>query len=331
MAINTKLSDITASAARVEDGATLAWAARSKALKLPVEAMQGLGAPAKAIAIRKGLTTGVLEAAGAGPINAFAEAAAPQSAFFRLVSDRSFQFAPMRQPLLYSVGNASATMVQEGARIAASEINMDGVQLKPHKAATILVATKEAWSDVSGPGQAFITALLRKAVGRVVDSQMVTAFGTIPADNAPADNAAAIRASLQSMAGNLIREAGQRLRWILSPEAVAMLAPFGPADRIEVNLDGTGQIFGAPVAVSTALPAGDLLLVSASDIAANLIDVDIDASDEGDIELVNPEDDSTALVSMWQTNSVAVRVVVTFGLEPMRDTVAARLTLTEGS
>lgn len=87
-----------------------------------------------------------------------------------------------------------------------------------------------------------------------------------------------------------IREAGQRMRWILSPQAVAMLAPFAPADRIEVNLDGTGTIFGAPIMVSTALPAGDLLLVSASDVAANLIDAEIEASDEADITMINAED-----------------------------------------
>ena len=173
-------------------------------------------------------------------------------------------------------------------------------------------------------------ALLRKAVGKVADGQMIAALGTIPAETAAADDSAAVRAAFQEMAAQLIREAGQRMRWILSPQAVAMLAPFAPADRIEVNLDGTGTIFGAPIMVSTALPAGDLLLVSASDVAANLIDAEIEASDEADITMINAED-ATHVVSMWQTNSVAVRTILAFGLEPLRDTVAARLTLTEGA
>ena len=327
---NASLSKISAMAGRVEDGATLAWAARGKALKLPAETMQHLGAPAKAIAIRKALTTGTLEAAGAGPINAFAESAAPQSAFLRMVSDRSFQLAPMRTPLLYSTGDVSAAMVTEGAPITAVDTALDGVQLTPRKAATILTATKEAWGDISGPGQAYINALLRKAVGQVADGQMIAALGTIPAETAAVDDAAAVRAVFQEMAAQLIREAGQRLCWILSPQAVAMLAPFAPADRIEVNLDGTGTIFGAPIMVSTALPAGDLLLVSASDLAANLMDAEIEASDEADIHMTGPEDE-THVVSMWQTNSVAVRTILAFGLEPLRDTVAARLTLTGGA
>lgn len=164
MAINTKLSGITASAGRVEDGATLAWAARGKALNLPVEAMERMGAPAKSVAIRKSLTSSILEAAGAGPINAFAEAAAPQSAFLKLVADRSFQLAPMRLPLLHAVGDLSAAMVDEGAPIDAIGIDLEGVTLAPRKAATILTATKEAWADVSGPGQAYITALMRDTV-----------------------------------------------------------------------------------------------------------------------------------------------------------------------
>lgn len=287
---NASLSKISAMAGRVEDGATLAWAARGMALKLPAETMRHLGAPAKAIEIRKGMTTGVLEAAGAGPINAFAESAAPQSAFLRMVSDRSFQLAPMRLPLLYSTGDVSAAMVTEGAPITAVDVALDGVKLAPRKAATILTATKEAWGDISGPGQAYINALLRKAVGKVADGQMIAALGTIPAETAAADDSAAVRSAFQEMAAQLIREAGQRMRWILSPQAVAMLPPFAPADRIEVNLDGTGTIFGARIMVSTALPAGDLLLVSASDVAANLIDAEIEASDEADITMINAED-----------------------------------------
>lgn len=324
---NASLSKISAMAGRVEDGAALVWAARGEALKLPIDVMERMGAPAKSIAIRKSLTSSALEAAGAGPINAFAGSAAPQSAFLRMVSDRSFQLAPMRLPLLYSTGDVSAAMVTEGAPITAVDVALDGVKLTPRKAATILTATKEAWGDISGPGQAYINALLRKAVGKVADGQMIAALGTIPAETAAADDSAAVRSAFQEMAAQLIREAGQRMRWILSPQAVAMLAPFAPADRIEVNLDGTGTIFGAPIMVSTALPAGDLLLVSASDVAANLMDAEIEASDEADITMINAED-ATHVVSMWQTNSVAVRTILTFGLEPLRDTVAARLTLT---
>lgn len=327
---NDHLNSISAMAARVEDGAALAWAIRGKALNLTPDRMAELGAPAKAIAIRKSLTAGAVEAAGAGPVKAFAEAAAPQSAFFRFITDRAFQLAPMYQPLIYATGDGTAAVVNEGAPIAAMDVDIDGVRLTPRKAAAIIVATQEAWQDISSEGQSYINTLLRRAVGRVVDAQMVAGFGPIPAFTAAADDADAIRVQFQDMAQLLIREAGQRLRWVLSPGAVAMLAPMALGDRATVNLDGTGNIFGAPIAVSSALPAGDLLLVSASDLVANMSDVRIDTSKEGTVDL-DAEGGGTIPVSLFQTNSIGSRVIVDFGLEPLRDTVAARLTLTEES
>lgn len=334
---NNHINTVTALANRVEDGAALAWALRGKALNMTPDIMSEMGAPTKAIAIRKTLTTSVVEAAGAGPVKAFAEAAAVQSAFFRFITERAFQLAPMYQPLIYATGDGTAAVVDEGAAIPAMDVDLDGARLTPRKAAAIIVATEEAWRDVSSEGQAYINALLRRAVGRVVDAQMIAGLGTIPAFSAPEGDAVTIRAGFQAMAKLLIHEAGQRLRWVLSPEAVAILAPMAPADRVTVNLDGTGDILGAPIAVSSALPAGDLLLVSASDVAANMSDVRIDVSRDGALDLVNPPTNNSAeptgstLVSLFQTNSLGSRVIVDFGLEPLRDTVAARLTLTEES
>lgn len=295
------------------------------------ERMSEVGAPSKAIAIRKALTSSVVEAAGAGPVKAFAEAAAPQSAFFRFVTDRAFQFAPMHQSLIYATGDGSAAVVEEGAPIPAMDVDLDGARLTPRKAAAIIVATQEAWRDVTSEGQAYINHLLRRAVGRVVDVQMIAGLGVVPAFTAAAGDAAAIRAQFQAMAKLLVHEAGQRLRWVLSPQAVAALAPMAPGDRVRVDLDGTGQIFGAPVAVSSALPAGDLLLISASDLVANMSDVRIDTSREGMLDLDNPAGEGTIPVSLFQTNSIGSRVIVDFGIEPLRGTVAARLTLTGGS
>lgn len=332
---NDHINTVTAIAARVEDGAALAWAVRAKALNMTTERMAELGAPAKSIAIRKTLTTSVVEAAGAGPVKAFAEAASTQSAFFRFITERAFQLAPMYQALIHATGDGSAAMIEEGAPIPAIDVDLDGAKLTPRKAASIIVATNEAWRDISAEGQSYINSLLRRAVGRVVDAQMIAGLGTVPDFTAPENDERAICAAFRDMAKLLVREAGQRLRWVLSPEAVAILAPLGPGDRITVNLDGTGNILGAPIAVSSALPAGDLLLVSTSDIAANMSDVRIDVSRDGSLELTNPpvnnseEPTGTTLVSLFQTNSVGCRVVVDFGLEAMRDTVAARLTLTE--
>ena len=262
-------------------------------------------------------------------MKAFAEAASPQSAFFRFITERAFQLAPMYQPLIYATGDGSAAVVEEGAPIPAMDVHLDGAKLTPRKAASIIVATNEAWRDVSVEGQAYINALLRRAVGRVADAQMIGGLGTVPDFTAPEGDAEAISAGFKAMAKLLVREAGQRLRWVLSPEAVAILAPMDLGDRVTVNLDGTGNIFGAPIALSNALPAGDLLLVSASDIAANMSDVRIDISRDGSLELTNPpvnnseEPTGTTLVSLFQTNSVGCRVIVDFGLEAMRDTVAA--------
>ena len=331
---NVNLNAITATAGRVEDGAAIAWAARGLALRMPLEEMSAAGAPQKSIQIRKSLSAGVLEAAGAGPVNAFAEGAAQHSAFFAMVSGGAFQRAPIRTPLIYATGDATAALHEEGAAIVATDVDLSGVTLVPQAAAAIVVATREAWGDLSAPGQGYIAALLRKAVATAVDAAMIAALDApTAAATAATDDPAGIKDGLVALARTLIREPGQRFRWLVSPDAIPALVQFGRGDGIEVGIDGTGQIFGAPVYPTSALTAGDVLLLDAASVAAALIDMEVDTSGEADVELV---DDTTVpaektLVPLWQTNSIGIRVIARFALAPMRETVAARLTLTEES
>ncbi len=326
---NDNLNSISAMAGRVEAGATVQWLARAKAMGWTAEMAQSLGAPRQAVAVLKSMTTSTLEGAGASAVAAFAEQAAPQSAFMRLIAEGAFQSAPLRAPLLTAAADATATLVGEGNPIAMTEIGLDDVTLTPEKAATILVATREAWAQTDAAGQAFINRLLREAIGKVADGRMFTTLEASPALSFTADPATAseVVAAFQSALGALLTAAGQRFRWIASPAAVATLAPLDLGRNVSVGPDG-GEIFKVPLAVSSSLAPGDLILLRTSDIAARLIDLEIDASTQATIE---EDGEGSGGVSLFGTNRVGIRAILAYAITPLADEVMARISLTEGS
>lgn len=213
-------------------------------------------APATAIRFRKALTTSVFDAIGVGPVMAFAQAAAPQSAFLRLVTDDGFQSAPLRTPLIRATGDATASLVGEGAAIPVTDISFDGERLTPQKAAAIVIATNEAWADISGAGQRYINDLLRRGVGKVVDARMFEVLEASPAleFTASRTDSTAIATAFQSMLVALLTEAGQRFRFILSPEAAALLSRLAPATAFRLApMVGISSVFRL-VCPATCLP-----------------------------------------------------------------------------
>lgn len=326
---NDNLNKISAMAGRVETGAVVQWIARAKAMGWGAETAQDMGAPKQAVAALKSMDTSTLQGAGASAVAAFAEQAAPQSAFLRLIAEGAFQSAPLHAPLLTAAADATATLVGEGNPIAMTEIGLDDVTLTPEKAATILIATREAWVQTDAAGQAFINRLLREAIGKVADERMFDALDSAPALSFTADpaTAAEVVTAFQSALGALLTAAGQRFRWIASPAAVAALAPLDLGRKVSVGPDG-GEIFGVPVALSGSLAPGELILLRTSDIAGRFIDLEIDASTQATIE---EDGEGGGGVSLFGTNRIGVRAVLAYAIAPLAGDVLARITLDGGS
>lgn len=322
---NQRMADISASARKLEDAASVGWIARSKALRWNAEILEEHRAPQRAVDVVKALSTDSLTEAGATTaVMAFLELAANSSAYLRMLTDRSFQRAPINTPLLYATTEPIAHRHSEGEIIPVSDFAMDSVKLEPESVGTIIVASKEAWRRLDAPGQAYVNGLVRNAIAKAADLRMFEILdATTPQEftaNASTEQGAV--AGLQSALGAMFTQAGQRLRWVLSPTAAAILAPYSAAGRLAVGPNG-GTIFDIPAMLTDALAENEVALIAASDIAADAVDLGIFGSQSATLQMPDG-----SRMSMFQNNMVAVRAVLSFAMQPAADNVMAKLTLT---
>ncbi|MGO7522571.1 phage major capsid protein, partial [Rhizobium brockwellii] len=75
-----------------------------------------------------------------------------------------------------------------------------------------------------------------------------------------------------------------------------------------------------------AIPACTLRLVNASAIAANADSISLDVSGQVSIHMRDDADAEAALVSMFQSNGVALKAEVSFGVETTRADAVAEIT-----
>lgn len=327
MTVNKHLAELNAMSARAEHAAVVGWIARAKALRLDADAAAEMGAPSRAVDIlAKAVNTDSLANVGAVySVMAFIENASRASAFMAMVNDRAFRRAPFDTPLVHSGTMPIPSGHVEGALIPVAELELEGATLKSQSVGTIIVASEEAWNRIDAPGQAYINGLLQTAMGKAVDVRMFEALaGTTPvAFTADRSDQAATVTALRSALAAMLTKAGQTLRWALSPTAAAVLATISADGLISVGPNG-GTMFQIPAYITDGLAEGEVALIVASDIAADVIDLGITRSKAATLQLPGGE-----LISMFQCNLLAVRGVLTFGVLPLADTVMAKVTLTE--
>ena len=93
-----------------------------------------------------------------------------------------------------------------------------------------------------------------------------------------------------------------------------------------------GQLRGLNCLVSSGIPAGQLVVLDAAQIAAAATEVDVRVSGQADVEMSDtPAHDgvtptAASLVSMFQANSVAMRAVATIAAQRLRDDALALIT-----
>jgi hypothetical protein len=125
------------------------------------------------------------------------------------------------------------------------------------------------------------------------------------------------------------------LYWIASTDvgklASTLSAAKGGSATAAVSAVG-GQLCNLPLLVSSGVPSGTLYLVDAAQIAANAeaptIEVSLQASVQMDTAPPMASDVPTAaqMVSMFQTNSVALQSIALFACEKLRNTAVAVVT-----
>jgi HK97 family phage major capsid protein/HK97 family phage prohead protease len=245
---------------------------------------------------------------------------------------------PFRVPLLAQTSGGSAYWTGEGKAKPLTKFDFTRTTLEPLKVANIAVLTMEVLRDSSPSADALVRDGLADAIRErldidFIDPDKAASAGVSPASilngvapiassGGTADDIRADVAALLSafIAGNNPPTSGVLLMSSLTALSISMMRnPLGQREFPDINLNG-GTLEGLPVITSEYLTqmadssGGIMALVNASDIYfADEGEIAIDASREASLEMSDaPAHNSTTptpaqLVSMFQTNSVAIR------------------------
>jgi HK97 family phage major capsid protein/HK97 family phage prohead protease len=254
-----------------------------------------------------------------------------------------------RVPFNIRVGSATSGgtgyWVGEGKAIPASKMQTDNVSLTIAKAAGLMVITEELARSSAPSAEALVRDDLIKTVTEFLDVQFIdpnygpnTTTGApgavtygIPATQvraASGTTAAALRADFAALMDPLFTANVNTMDavWVTSPYMAMKIGmintSLGTREFPDINMNG-GSLFGLPVVTSmSAYVSGSpdyghmIVLVKPSDIfLADDGGMDVSISREASIQMDDaPTVDTstptaTSLVSMWQTESLAIKLV----------------------
>lgn len=345
--LQSRISDLE----QIADGALVFWLMRVKALgrgRGDAEAVAlELGAPPELAAKLKAAvaaetTTGQPGLAGSNrAVATFIAQAAESSILMRMLADRAVTSAPMRTRLLVASRDVTAALVGEGQPIPIQRFSMaNPTVLEPERIAAAFVATKELLRDTSPEGQRFINGEFRRAVMQAADRYLLaklTDSGTldIPAVISGGDASDLVSALRQAL-DTVHTQAGGNLYWALSPLAANVLALLNDPRADHLSPFG-GRFLGLPAVITGGLSGRRLALVSARSCVASVERLQLDATEQGSIEMSDdPEQDAltpdgSQHVSMFQAGAVAIRFQLWLAAEAIRADAAAFISISEGT
>jgi len=240
--------------------------------------------------------------------------------------------SPSRRPLIHTIAGAPATSVDEAAAKPVVQMEIGNVILVPQKVSTIITMTREVARDASGDAQAFLAREARGGATSALDGAVTTQITSstdaevIASSGSDIDNVVLdLRSMLAAIDYGRVGRAS--LNWVLAQDvAKKACALWDSGGWMFENLSPTGgEMLNLPAMVSKDLPAGTVLLLDASGFAASTTTISVRASTVADLELLSsPTGDSStpqaaSLVSMFQTDSVALLAEATFAFAPLRE------------
>ena len=240
---------------------------------------------------------------------------------------------PFNVRIVGQSSGGTAGWVGEGKAKPLTKFGFDAVNLGWAKVAGITVLTEELIRFSNPAAEQLVRDGLRDAIVERLDIDFTNPAKAavagvspasitngvtplVPAGTGTVDN---MRTDIQAMfaayiAANMAPTSGVWLMSSMGALQIAMLTnPLGQPEYAGVTMAG-GSLFGLPIIVSDYIAAGTVILVNAQDVyLADDGDVMIDASREASLEMNDaPTGNSNtgtgaSLVSMFQTNSVAIR------------------------
>ena len=271
---------------------------------------------------------------GGAAVAAFLEYLRPRTILGRFGTNGipALRSVPFRVPIVTQTGAGAGYWVGESKAKPLTSFTFTRTTLSPLKVANICVLSMENIRYSSPSSDAIVRDQLAAALRARLDTDFINPAKTAVAGISPAsitngaasivssgDDADAIRLDIRSLlakfnAANNPVTSGVFVMTSACAQALAMMVnPLGQQEFPTMGPTG-GTVYGMPVIASDYVPAALVVLINTEDIfLGDEGEVAIDTSQEASLEMSDaPTHDSStptavSLVSMFQTNSVAVR------------------------
>lgn len=295
-------------------------------------AVQRWGSESKAARIAKAavgsLTVGSSDLVGAEKVTASQFFAAVDSG--TILGRLGLREVPFDTRMLIAGDGATASWVGEGRAVPVSLADFSGISLKPLKVAALSVQSKELLQSVDPTAESAISAALIKAVRDQLDASFIDPANAGVTDISPAsitngvsaipssgNDAAAIHTDIMALAGAFTGD------W--SRAAIVMHHKTALALGLLLAMAGRSSILDVRWVVSGNVPTDIVVLIDAGDVAFALGPGSIKTSQQGALEMRDDPTNSaatgvaTTMVSLWQSNAVAIMALRECNWRTVRD------------
>lgn len=249
-------------------------------------------------------------------------------AFVDSVRDRSlfYRLAALAIPAPLFDRAAATVMIEddpgerdEGAWLPVLRFGLNDTPLRPIETGAIVVVTSQLARATDRESFAALRLELERAAIASVDRR----FWSLASDGiAPIPATGDPLADLRAMLARVLASATVAPLWAMNAETAAFLATLpgsGGSPLFPALGPVGGTLLAAPVMVSDAIPAGTVALLDGLSFAAHVGTVAVDEAEGAALRMRTDPDAGPELVSLWQNNLVALRVVARFGAARRRD------------
>ncbi len=268
-------------------------------------------------------------------IAAFLQTMRNSSVFLRLLD--SMVRVPFRSRISLIASDATSWIAGGGKPIPVTNTTLDQLHLTPQKAAALLVITEELLRGTQSERN--LTLALRRALAAAVDLRFLSTVidGDTPTFASVGPTAADAVSDVKQLLDAVQPTSESSLMFVMASDvqrAGATITNASGAFQFP-NLTPTGgTLLGIPAMPSDQMIDGTMALIDATRIAGETGMIEVDASDQATIEMLDAalvQDSTTGtpapgLVSMFQTNSVAIRALLDFDAQVVRENAVAQVT-----
>lgn len=253
------------------------------------------------------------------------QVARPSSIVLRLDGARRI---PLRTRIARSTASTVVGWVGEGLAKPVTSMAFDDISLDPKKLASIVIFSDELARLSAPAAEQLIRSDLVASINAGADAAFISNAAATSARPAGILNSttpiastgstpAAISTDVASVISAMVAAGGPAL------DLVAIAHP-ATAAKIGLIFGGSGATFGIKLIASSAVAAGTLVIVDASEILIGDEGVELSLSSEASVMMDSaPVAGTTAYHSLWQLNLVGIRAERMINWSPVRTNAAA--------